>query len=76
MTTWFDYNSFEVLERDYKMTYNAGVYKFNVSMHVEIDKIGNLLYPKLIRYDGSGGVMIKGSERGLFTATLYDLSLK
>lgn len=76
MTTWFDYNSFEVLERDYKMTYNAGVYKFNVSMHVEIDKIGNLLYPKLIRYDGSWGVMIKGSERGLFTATLYDLSLK
>jgi hypothetical protein len=75
MTTWFDYNSFEVLERDYKMTYNAGVYKFNVSMHVEMDKIGNLLYPKLIRYDGSWGVMIKGSERGLFTATLYDLSL-
>ena len=76
MTTWFDYDSFEVLERDYKMTYNAGVYKFNVNMHVEIDKIGNLLYPKLIRYDGSWGVMIKGSERGLFTATLYDLSLK
>lgn len=75
MTTWFDYNSFEVLERDYKMTYNAGVYKFNVNMHVELDKIGNLLYPKLIRYDGSWGVMIKGSERGLFTATLYDLSL-
>ena len=75
MTTWFDYDSFEVLERDYKMTYNAGVYKFNVNMHVEIDKIGNLLYPKLIRYDGSWGVMIKGSERGLFTATLYDLSL-
>jgi hypothetical protein len=75
MTTWFDYNSFEVLERDYKMTYNAGVYKFNVNMHVEMDKIGNLLYPKLIRYDGSWGVMIKGSERGLFTATLYDLSL-
>jgi len=76
MTTWFDYNSFEVLERDYKMTYNAGVYKFNVNMHVEIDKIGNFLYPKLIRYDGNWGVVIKGSERGLFTATLYDLSLK
>lgn len=76
MTTWFDYTSFEVLERDYKMTYNAGVYKFNVNMHVEIDKIGGMLYPKLIRYDGSWGILIKGSERGLFTATLYDLSLK
>lgn len=76
MTTWFDYTTFEVIERDYKMTYNAGVYKFNVNMHVEIDKIGELLYPKLIRYDGNWGVLIKGSERGLFTATLYDLSLK
>jgi hypothetical protein len=76
MTTWFDYTTFEVIERDYKMTYNAGVYKFNVNMHVEIDKLGGLLYPKLIRYDGSWGVLIKGSERGLFTATLYDLSLK
>ncbi|MFM1794473.1 MAG: hypothetical protein RL642_858 [Bacteroidota bacterium] len=76
MTTWFDYTTFEVIERDYKMTYNAGVYKFNVSMHVEIDKIGGMLYPKLIRYDGSWGVLVKGSERGLFTATLYDLSLK
>lgn len=75
MTTWFDYETFEVMERDYKMTYNAGVYKFNVNMHVEIDKIGGLLYPKLIRYDGNWGVLIKGSERGLFTATLYDLSL-
>ena len=75
MTTWFDYSNFEVMERDYKMTYNAGVYRFNVSMHVEIDKFGTLLYPKLIRYDGSWGVLVKGSERGLFTATLYDLSL-
>ena len=76
MTTWFDYETFEVIERDYKMTYNAGVYRFDVNMHVEIDKIGGMLYPKLIRYDGSWGVLIKGSERGLFTATLYDLSLK
>jgi len=76
MTTWFDYETFEVIERDYKMTYNAGVYRFDVNMHVEIDKIGGLLYPKLIRYDGNWGVLIKGSERGLFTATLYDLSLK
>jgi hypothetical protein len=76
MTTWFDYETFEVIERDYKMTYNAGVYRFNVTMHVEIDKVSGMLYPKLIRYDGSWGVLIKGSERGLFTATLYDLSLK
>jgi len=74
MTTWFDYDSFEVLSRNYKMSYNAGVYKFNVAMDVEISKFGKLLYPSVIRYNGSWGVMVKGSERGVFTATVYDLS--
>lgn len=74
MTTWFDYDSFEVLSRNYKMSYSAGVYKFNVAMDVEISKFGNLLYPSVIRYNGSWGVMVKGSERGVFTATVYGLS--
>jgi hypothetical protein len=74
MTTWFDYDSFEVLSRNYKMSYNAGVYKFNVAMDVEISKFGKLLYPSVIRYNGSWGVMVKGSERGVFTATVYGLS--
>jgi len=28
----------------------------------------------VIRYDGNWGVMVKGKERGLFTATIYDVS--
>ena len=74
MVTWFDYTTFEVLARNYKMSYNAGVYRFNVSMEVEIAKFGKYLYPKVIRYDGNWGVMLKGKERGLFTATIYDLA--
>ena len=73
MITWFDYTSFDVLARDYKMSYNAGVYRFNVSMKVEIGKFGKYLYPKVIRYDGNWGVVLKGKERGLFTATIYDV---
>jgi hypothetical protein len=76
MVTWFDYNSFEVLARNYKMSYNAGVYNFNVSIEVEIGKFGKYLYPKVIRYDGNWGVMVKGKENGLFTATIYDLSIE
>jgi hypothetical protein len=74
MVTWFDYNSFDVIARDYKMSYNAGVYRFDVSMKVEIGKYENFLYPKVIRYDGNWGLMVKGKERGLFTATIYDVS--
>ncbi len=73
MVTWFDYNSFEVLARNYKMSYNAGVYRFNVSMQVEIAKFGTYLYPSVIRYDGNWGVFTKGKEKGVFTATIYDL---
>jgi len=75
MTTWFNYDTFEVMARNYSMSYNAGVYKFNVSMQVEIGKVGKYLYPKIIRYDGNWGVLIKGKERGLFTATIYDLDI-
>lgn len=75
MTTWFNYDTFEVMARNYSMSYNAGVYKFNVSMQVEIGKMGKYLYPKVIRYDGNWGVLIKGKERGLFTATIYDLDI-
>lgn len=74
MTTWFDYDSFEVLSKNYQMSYNAGVYKFHVAMDVEISKYGTFLYPSVIRYNGSWGVLLKGSERGVFTTTIYDVS--
>ncbi len=73
MITWFDYSTFEIMARNYKMSYNAGVYKFNVSMEVEIAKYGKYLYPSVIRYDGYWGVMTKGKERGLFTATIFEV---
>jgi hypothetical protein len=72
METWFDYRSFEVLERSYAMRYDAGVYRFNVRMHVELGRAGRLLIPMLVRYDGSWKVALKSAEQGVFTATLFD----
>lgn len=74
MVTWFDYASFEVLQRTYSMRHDAGVYAFDVRMEVEMAKYGPLLYPALIRYDGTWNVALKGREKGLFTATVYDVS--
>jgi hypothetical protein len=56
------------------MRYDAGVYGFDVRMEVEMAKAGQFLYPAVIRYDGSWNVALKGGERGLFTATVYDVS--
>jgi hypothetical protein len=74
MVTWFDYATFEVMQRSYSMRYDAGVYAFDVRMDVEMAKAGTYLYPAVIRYDGAWNVALKGREKGLFTATVYGVS--
>jgi hypothetical protein len=72
MTTWFNPKTLEVLGRNYNLSYKAGVYDFDVSMEVEMTYFNGQLVPKILRYKGNWGVVLKKRERGLFTATLYD----
>jgi hypothetical protein len=72
MTTWFDDQTFEIKGRNYSLSYDAGVYDFDVQMQVEINKFGEYLLPTLIRYTGNWKAIFKKRERGIFTATLYD----
>lgn len=72
MTTWFDAKTMEVVARTYTLSYKAGIYDFNVSMQVEMTKIGDLLVPQTMRYKGNFSVVTKKRERGEFTATLFD----
>jgi hypothetical protein len=71
MTTWFDYKDFEILGRNYDLSYNTGAYDFDVHMEVQLAKIGRLLVPSVMRYYGNWHILTKGRERGIFTATLY-----
>jgi hypothetical protein len=72
MITWFNAKTMEVVARNYDMSYNAGVYDFNVHMEVQMTKFGEYLVPKILRYKGNWDVMFKKRERGTFTATLFD----
>ncbi|MEO8404660.1 MAG: hypothetical protein ABI480_08700 [Chitinophagaceae bacterium] len=72
MTTWFDAKTMEVMARNYHLSYDAGVYDFDVQMEVQLTKFGDYLVPKLLRYNGNWGVIMKKRERGAFTATLFD----
>ena len=72
MTTWFNTRTMEVMARKYDMSFDAGVYDFDVHMEVEMTKFGNYLVPKLLRYIGNWDVIMKKRERGVFTATLFD----
>ena len=72
MTTWFDSKSMEIVARNYDLSYDAGVYDFDVHMEVQMIQFGNLTVPSTLRYTGTWDVAFKKRERGVFTATLSD----
>ena len=72
MTTWFSEKNFDILSRNYSLSYDAGVYDFNVDMEVRMSRFGNLMVPSLLRYNGNWKAIFKKREHGVFTATLYD----
>ena len=74
MVTFFHTKTMEVMARRYDMSYDAGVYDFDVHMEVEMTKFGEYLVPKLLRYIGNWDVVMKKRERGMFTATLFDFT--
>jgi hypothetical protein len=74
MTTWFNDKTFEVVARNYTLSYNAGVYDFKVKMEVQMTHSGEYLVPALIRYNGNWKAIFKKRERGIFTATLFDFA--
>ncbi|MEO5499898.1 MAG: hypothetical protein ABIR31_00525 [Ginsengibacter sp.] len=72
MTTWFAEKTFDIVARNYSLSYDAGVYDFKVDMEARLIKVGDLLVPNLLKYNGNWKVMFKKRERGVFTATLFD----
>jgi len=72
MTTWFNDKTYDVLARNYTLSYDAGVYDFKVQMEVELNRFGEYLVPTLLRYNGNWKAIFKKRERGVFTATLFD----
>lgn len=74
MVTWFSVKTMEVLGRQYSMSYQAGLFDFDVDMQVEMTRSGDYLVPKLLRYTGDWDVVFKKRERGVFTATLFNFS--
>jgi hypothetical protein len=74
MITWFNTKTLEIMARNYDMSFDAGVYDFDVHMEVQMTKFKNYLVPKTLRYIGNWDVIFKKRERGTFTATLFDFS--
>ena len=74
ISTWFHARTMEIVARNYDMSYNTGVYDFNVHMEVVMTHFDGLLVPQTLRYYGNWDVAFKKRERGVFTATLFDFN--
>ena len=74
ITTWFNSKTMEIVARNYDLSYDAGVYDFNVHMEVQMTKFETYLVPRTLRYTGNWDVAFKKRERGIFTATLFDFN--
>jgi hypothetical protein len=74
ITTWFNTKTMEIVGRNYDISYDAGVYDFDVHMEVQMTHFGTYLVPKTLYYNGTWDMMFKKRERGVFTATLYDFN--
>lgn len=72
--TWFDLEKMNIIARQYDLSYDAGVYDFNVQMEVEMSQYQNLWLPSLIRYTGDWKIAFRKRERGVFTATIFNPS--
>jgi hypothetical protein len=72
ITTWFDPKTMTIIARKYDLSYDAGIYDFDVQMEVEMGTMKELWVPALIRYTGNWKVAFKKRERGIFTATIFD----
>jgi hypothetical protein len=72
MTTWFNQKTFEIVARNYSLSYDAGFYDFTVDMEVQMTKVQDLLVPSVLKYNGNWKAIFKKRERGIFTATLFD----
>jgi hypothetical protein len=72
MITWFDPNDWQIVARNYDLSYKAGIYEFDVKMEAVLSKINGVVYPTILRYNGNWKVIGKKRENASFTATLYD----
>lgn len=68
LVTYFNKETWEIVGRKYSLSYKTMVFDFKVSMNVQMTKMGDLLLPALITYNGTWNVPFKKRETADFTA--------
>lgn len=66
LITYFDKKTLEIVYRDYRLSYNALIFNFNVHMQVEMTHVDSLMVPEYIHYDGLWKIPFHKLEHAVF----------
>jgi hypothetical protein len=72
LRTYFDKSNFQVVGRDLQLAYSAGLYEFDLTIHIALDIIENKYYPSHITCDGFWNISLKKKEAVKFNLSFFD----
>ncbi len=75
LATYFSQRDFQVLGRSYRLAYDPTLYQFDVTMNVELTRIGDYYFPQKIEYDGGWNVPFKKAENATFSIGFSNMRL-
>lgn len=72
LVTYFNKDNYEIVARNYSLSYKTWLFDFDVQMQVEMTHFEKFLIPSVIHYTGNWSVPFRKRERAVFTAKFYD----
>ncbi len=72
LVTYFNTENYEIVARNYSLSYKTWLFDFDVQMQVEMTHFGKYLIPSAIHYTGNWNVPFRKRERAVFTTRFYD----
>ena len=72
LETYFEKSNFQVIARNYTLTYAAVLFDFDVNMEIELKKVKDYYVPDFIKYEGWWDVPTKKPEISFFSARFFD----
>ncbi|GAA4304014.1 hypothetical protein [Compostibacter hankyongensis] len=74
LVTYFSKQNFEIVARNYALSYKAFVFDFDVHMEVSMTHFKGYLVPAVIHYRGNWKVPFKKREPAAFDSRFYDFN--
>ncbi len=72
--TYFSKKTFEIVKRDYNLSYFSILFDFNVTMHMKLTKIKETLIVDQISYKGFWDIPLRKPERATFNIQFYNFT--